>query len=91
MNHDAGVTTMRVTDIEISDLHFSTDRNRHEGYVSMTIARKEDAVQVQFHCSAEEPEDCPPEMVTRELIDDALRRASAAASAGSKSTSRRRI
>lgn len=66
---------IRVTEVEISDLHFSPDRNRHLAYVSMTIARDETTTQAQFHCSADQPETAPTARVTQDLVTDALRQA----------------
>lgn len=75
MNSENELATIRVSDVEISDLHFSQDRNRHLAYVSMTIARGETATQVQFLCCADQPETAPTAIVSQGLVTDALRQA----------------
>ena len=69
---------MRVTDITITDLHFSAPSTRHEGYVSMVLRSLRDGAQpmhLQFLCQANQPETCPSTIVMHDLISDALRQA----------------
>jgi hypothetical protein len=68
---------MRVTNIDIVDLHYNGANKRHQGYVSMELhpARTGAPMQVQFLCHAAQPHDCPPSIVTHDLIKDALRQA----------------
>jgi hypothetical protein len=68
---------MRVTNIDITDLHFSAAGDQHEGYVSMEVrnGRGGAPVLVQFLCHAAQPQDCPASIVTHDLIRDALRQA----------------
>lgn len=74
---------MRVTDIDITDLHFSQNATGqegtgHEGYVSMALQPTREGappLQLQFFCRADQPENCPSTIVMRDLIKDALRQA----------------
>lgn len=69
---------MRVTDIDISDLHFSQQVACHEGYVAMALQPQRAGappMQLQFFCRADQPENCPSTIVMRDLIKDALRQA----------------
>lgn len=77
MTNIGAAKPMRVTSIDIADLHFSRIRDCYEGYVSMELrpSRKGAPMQVQFLCHAVQPEDVPAALVTRDLIEDALRQA----------------
>lgn len=68
---------MKVTNIDIADLHYSGTAEHHEGYVSMELhsSRERAPVLVQFLCHAAQPQDCPASIVTHDLIRDALRQA----------------
>lgn len=68
---------MRVTNIDIADLHYCGTRKTHRGYVTMELHRSVDGARtlVQFICHAAQPQDCPPALVAQDLIEDALRQA----------------
>ncbi|MCI2399810.1 hypothetical protein [Aliiroseovarius subalbicans] len=65
---------MRVTNIEVSGLHF--DGVAHVGHVSMKIcASNRSDNSLHFLCRVNQPEDCPSTLVLYDLITDALRQA----------------
>lgn len=68
-------TTVHVTGIEISDLHYSRAAGHHLASVSMTMIRTDTPAHIQLLCQANQPEKCADEIVMQNLIDDALRQA----------------
>jgi len=65
--------TVRVTDIEISDLHYSHALGHQLANVSITLIREGVAAHIHLLCRAARPDDCPEDTVTHDVIDDALR------------------
>jgi hypothetical protein len=69
---------MKVTDIDILDLHFDAAAKRHAAYVSMELCPALPGampVRVQYLCHCGRAERAPATLVVYDLIRDALRQA----------------
>ncbi len=68
---------MKVTSIDITGLHFDQALSHHEAYVTLEIepVRDDAPMLVHFLCHSARDHESPSTLVTRDLVEDALRQA----------------
>jgi hypothetical protein len=68
---------MKVTSIDITDLHYVTARAHHLGHVTLQLLAVQDSAPmlVHFVCQSSHPCDSPVSLVIHDLVADALRQA----------------